>query len=319
MTAVLDGTIGNGEKGENDFINHDVESVASGGDTLDADDNLRGEVRCGGGADVVTVDPDDRVNADCENVTVAARGTRCTAQTRGLSACPARSSPRVLCFRLEGTLRLASVARVRTGKGARAGSCGSGTGLSTSRRDGRTVTVRSSRQARSLIRSKKRLSVRAQITSKATTQRRAVRTIRVLTVRARGEERDRGQVLTRLLIACLAVAMARRGAGRRDPDQHPRLRRQPLRARRRVRRSTPRPAATRTRTSTCSSAVRASRRRRHQHNFDRDQHHPEPHGVPAGTFSSIVARVVGVNGNLGRTASGSSSRPRRPSPTSPAR
>ena len=25
----------------------------------------------------------------------------------------------------------------------------------------------------------------------------------------------------------------------------------------------------------------------------------EPHGVPAGTFSSIVARVVGVNGNLG--------------------
>jgi Ca2+-binding RTX toxin-like protein len=189
VTAVLDGTTGNGEKGENDFINHDVESVAggSGGDTLDADDNLRGEVRCGGGTDVVAVDPDDRVNADCEEVQVAARGTRCTVQTRTVNMARSGSIKiRVFCASdARGALRLASVARVRTGKGRSRRVLPIGNrsfNLKAGRT--RTVTVRSSRQARRLIRSKKRLSVRARITSKATTQRRSVRTVRVLTVRA---------------------------------------------------------------------------------------------------------------------------------------
>ena len=189
VTAILDGSTGNGQKNENDFINHDVESVTtgSGGDTIDADDNLRGEVRCGGGKDVVAVDPEDRVNADCEDVQVAARGTRCTAQARTVNM--SRSGAikvRVFCASdSKGTLRLLSVARVRSGKGKSRRVVRIGNrSFSIKAAQTRSVTVRASRQARRLIRSKKRLSVRARIASKATTQKSTLRTSRVMTVRA---------------------------------------------------------------------------------------------------------------------------------------
>jgi Ca2+-binding RTX toxin-like protein len=189
VTAILDGSTGNGEKNENDFINHDVESVStgSGADTIDADDNLRGEVRCGGGSDIVAVDSIDRVNADCEDVQVAALGTRCTAQ--GSTVNMSRSGTirmRVFCAATaKGALRLTSVARVRSGKGRsrrilRIGS----KSFSLKAGQRRTVSVRASRTARRLIRSKKRLSVRALVSSKATTQKSTLRTRRVVTVRA---------------------------------------------------------------------------------------------------------------------------------------
>ena len=189
VTVTLDGRDGNGEKNENDFINHDVESVStgSGGDTIDADDNLRGEVKCGGGSDLVTVDPDERVDDDCETVRVFALGTRCTAQSGAVRM--TRSGAirvRVFCAATaRGTLRLQSVARVRLGKGrarriVRIGS------RSFSLRAGQrgSIAVRASKQARRLIQRKRRLSVRARISSKATTQRTTLRMNRVLTVRA---------------------------------------------------------------------------------------------------------------------------------------
>ena len=74
MTLI--GKDNNGERNEDDFVAHDVENVTTGrgGDTIDADDNLKGEVKCGAGADLVTADPDDRVASDCENVQVSRSG-----------------------------------------------------------------------------------------------------------------------------------------------------------------------------------------------------------------------------------------------------
>ncbi|MGH2979517.1 MAG: hypothetical protein ACRDLQ_07755, partial [Solirubrobacterales bacterium] len=190
VTVALDGKDKNGQANENDFINHDVESVTtgSGGDTIDANDNLSGEVKCGAGADVVTVDPDDRVAGDCENVRVAALGTRCTAARRTVRMTRSgRVRVRVFCAaEAKGRLRLQSLARIRLGKGrprrvVRLGS----RRFSLKAGQRRTISVRASRTARRLIRRKGRLSVRARVSSKAKTQRTTLRTSRVFTVRAR--------------------------------------------------------------------------------------------------------------------------------------
>jgi len=189
VTVNLDGQDGNGANQENDFINHDVENVTtgSGDDEIDADDNLPGDVKCGGGSDLVVVDPDDDVAGDCENVRVAALGTRCTAQS---SAVRMRRSGairvRVFCAAdARGRLRLQSSGRVRVRKGGprrvlRLGS----RRFSLKAGQRRTITVRASKRARRVIRSKKRLSVRARIAAKAKTQRRTLRTSKVFTVRA---------------------------------------------------------------------------------------------------------------------------------------
>jgi Ca2+-binding RTX toxin-like protein len=189
VTVSLDGAAGNGERSEDDFINHDVENVTtgSGGDTIDADDNLKGEVKCGAGTDIVTVDSDDRVAGDCETVRVAAFGTRCTASTASVRM--RRSGAigvRVFCgAAAKGTLRLQSIARVRSGKGRarRVLKLGSKS-FSLKAGQRRTISVRASKTARRYIQRKKRLSVRARISSKATTQRSTLRTSRVFTVRA---------------------------------------------------------------------------------------------------------------------------------------
>jgi hypothetical protein len=190
VTVALDGKDGNGERDEGDFINHDIENVTtgSGGDTIDADDNLPGEVKCGGGADVVTVDPDDRVDGDCENVRVAALGTRCTASS-GVVRMSRTGQIRVRVFcaaEARGRLRLQSLARVRLGKGRarrvlRLGS----KRFSLKAGQRRAVTIRPSKRARRFIQRKGRLSVRARIAAKAKTQRSTLRTSRVFTVRAR--------------------------------------------------------------------------------------------------------------------------------------
>ena len=106
VTVTLIGKDNNGERNEDDFVAHDVENVTtgSGGDTIDADDNLKGEVKCGAGADLVTADPDDRVASDCENVQVSALGTRCTASTDHRADVPVGCDPgaRLLCGNSQG-------------------------------------------------------------------------------------------------------------------------------------------------------------------------------------------------------------------------
>ena len=186
VTVTLIGKDNNGERNEDDFVAHDVENVTtgSGGDTIDADDNLKGEVKCGAGADLVTADPDDRVAGDCENVRVSALGTRCTASTG--SARMSKSGAigvRVFCAAAaKGTLRLQSVMPVRVGKRSARKVLKLGSkSFSLKAGQRRTITVKASKTARRYIQRKKRLSVRARISAKV--KKSTLRTSRVFTVK----------------------------------------------------------------------------------------------------------------------------------------
>lgn len=188
VTVNLEGKDGNGERTENDFIAHDVESVTTGrgGDTINADDNLNGEVKCGAGIDVVTADADDRVAADCENVRVSALGTRCSASAQ--SAKMSKSGAvrvRVFCaVTAKGKLQLQSVTRVRTGKSKarrviRVGS----KSFSLKAGQRKTITVKVSKAARRYIERKGRLSVRARISARAQGKKAALKSSSVFTVK----------------------------------------------------------------------------------------------------------------------------------------
>lgn len=188
VTVTLTGVDGNGERDENDFINHDVENVTtgSGDDEIDANDNLPGEVKCGEGSDLVTVDPDDDVAGDCENVRVAALGTRCTVQRRTTRMSrTGRIRIRLFCASAaRGTVRLRSLARQRVRGKRRIVKIGSRR-FSLRAGQNRRITIRASRAARRVIRRKKRLSVRAIVAARPRTQRSTLRTRTVFTVRAR--------------------------------------------------------------------------------------------------------------------------------------
>jgi Ca2+-binding RTX toxin-like protein len=188
VTVTLDGKDGNGERNENDFVNHDVENVTtgSGGDTINADDNLKGEVKCGAGTDAVTADPDDRVAGDCENVRVSAFGSKCTASTGSARMSRSGAIPvRVFCaVAAKGTLRLQSVARVRLGGKRKVLKLGSKS-FSLKANQRRTITVKASKGARRLIQRKKRLSVRARITAKGQVRKSTLKSSSVFTVKAR--------------------------------------------------------------------------------------------------------------------------------------
>jgi Ca2+-binding RTX toxin-like protein len=189
VSVNLDGVDKNGQSNENDFINNDVENVTTGRgpDTIDSDDNKRSEVRCGAGADAVTADPDDRVNADCENVQVSALGTRCSASTARVNMAKSGAIPvRVFCaVDAKGSLRLQSVARVRASKGKRRILKLGSKSFSLKAGQRRTITVRASKAARRYIQRKRRLSLRARVTARATGKKAALRSSSVFTVRAR--------------------------------------------------------------------------------------------------------------------------------------
>jgi Ca2+-binding RTX toxin-like protein len=191
VTVNLDGTDKNGQGNENDFIGNDVENVTtgSGGDTIDSDDNKRSRVKCGGGSDVVTADPDDVVDADCENKRVFALGTRCSASSGRVSMAKSGAiRVRVFCaVQAKGTLRLQSVMRVRAGKSKARKVLKLGSkSFSLKAGQRRTISVKASKAGRRFIQRKKRLSVRAKITAKAQGKSASLKSSSVLTVRARG-------------------------------------------------------------------------------------------------------------------------------------
>jgi Ca2+-binding RTX toxin-like protein len=186
VTVLLKGKDGNGEKNENDFVNHDVESVATGagGDTIDADDNLAGRVKCGGGADDVTADPDDRVDADCENVRVSALGTRCIASSGKVKLRGGKVPVRLFCaVTAKGKLTLKSAVRVKIGKKRKTLSLGAKS-FSLKAGQRKTISVKVSKRAARMIKRKKRLSVRATINAKPQGKAKALKTKSVFTVRA---------------------------------------------------------------------------------------------------------------------------------------
>jgi Ca2+-binding RTX toxin-like protein len=186
VTVVLEGKDGNGERNENDFINHDVENVTtgSGNDTIDADDNLKGEVKCGAGSDLVTADPDDRIAGDCENVRVSALGTRCTLSKNKVTMSKSGAiKVRLFCaVTAKGTVRLQSAVGVRVGSRRKVVKIGSKS-FSLKAGQRKTITVKASKVARRVIRRKKRLSVRGRVSAKTPAKKSATESSTVFTVR----------------------------------------------------------------------------------------------------------------------------------------
>ena len=139
----------------------------------------------------MTADPEDNVASDCESVRVSALGTRCTPAT-GSSRMSKSGAIRVRVFCAaagKGTLRLQSVARVRTGKGRgrRVLKIGSKS-FSLKAGQRKVVTVKASKAARRYIQRKKRLSVRGRITAKTVGKAKAstIKASRVFTVKGPG-------------------------------------------------------------------------------------------------------------------------------------
>ena len=190
VSVKLEGVDNNGERNEDDFINGDVESVTTGngGDTIDADDNKTGDVKCGGGTDIVTADPEDNVASDCESVQVSALGTRCS-PAKGTLRMSKSGAIRVRVFCAvagKGKLQLQSVARVRTGKGQGRKVLKIGSkSFSLKAGQRKVLTVKASKAARRYIQRKKRLSVRGKITAKTVGKAKAstIRASSVFTVK----------------------------------------------------------------------------------------------------------------------------------------
>lgn len=70
VSVTADGLANDGEAGENDLVQGDVESVVggSGDDTIVMRDGRAGTITCGAGTDSVVADDADTVAADCETV-----------------------------------------------------------------------------------------------------------------------------------------------------------------------------------------------------------------------------------------------------------
>ena len=153
-----------GEKGENDFVRTDMESVrtGSGDDNIDIADGATGLATCGAGTDSVTADPADVIGTGCEAEGVKQAGI-CVATSRSVTVSKSGVAPvRLTCaFNAKGKLSLVSKSRIKTGKGkARRLALGSKsfTGKGGKRT---TVKVKVSKAALKVIRRKGRLSVRS--------------------------------------------------------------------------------------------------------------------------------------------------------------
>jgi hypothetical protein len=179
-----------GQRGENDQVRTDVESVrtGSGDDNIDIGDGATGTATCGGGTDEVIADAVDVIGQGCEAEGVRQSGI-CVPSSR--TAPMSRSgvvSLRLNCaFNAKGSVRLRSAGRVKTGKGK-------GRLLNLGRKSftgklGRlTVKVKVTGSARRVIRQKKRLRVQAILAVRRDAANAAMRRNRTkLTVRASGK------------------------------------------------------------------------------------------------------------------------------------
>jgi hypothetical protein len=181
-----------GERGENDQVRTDVESVrtGSGDDRINISDGAAGSAVCGGGSDEVEADAADEIGSGCE-----AGGVRQSAACLPTSSGGLRMSGsgtvtlRLRCaFAARGSVQLRSVGRVKVGKGkARRMSLGR---KSFTGKAGQAVTVRVkvAQSARNAIKRRKRLRVEQTLTvrrdgTSASSSRKATKK---LTLRASG-------------------------------------------------------------------------------------------------------------------------------------
>jgi hypothetical protein len=152
-----------GERGENDQVRTDVESVrtGSGDDSINIADGAAGAATCGGGRDAVTADPSDEIGSGCEAEGVRQSGI-CVPTSRSVRmSSSGLVSLRMTCaFNAKGSVQLRSAGRVRTGKG-KARRLVLGRKSFTSKLGKLTVRIRVSKSGRSVIKRKKRLRVQA--------------------------------------------------------------------------------------------------------------------------------------------------------------
>jgi hypothetical protein len=164
VTVDTIGTPDDGQKGENDHVRTDVESVrtGSGDDNINILDGAAGAATCGGGTDEVRADLDDEIGSGCESGGVR-QSSICAPATRTVKM----SGSGVVSLRLRcltnarGSVQLRSASRVKAGKGkARRITLGrkSFTGKKGQRLN---VKVKVAKGARSIVKRKKRLRVQA--------------------------------------------------------------------------------------------------------------------------------------------------------------
>jgi Ca2+-binding RTX toxin-like protein len=181
------GTPNDGEKGENDLVRTDVESVrtGSGDDTIDISDGAAGAATCGAGTDSVTADALDEIGSGCEAGRIK-QAALCVATSRTVNVKGGVIPVRLSCaFSAKGTLRLESKSRVKTGKGkARKLVLGSKS-FTGKRNQITTVKVKPSKAALKVLRRKGRLSVRSQLRVRKDAANAAMRTTKTtFTVKA---------------------------------------------------------------------------------------------------------------------------------------
>ena len=153
-----------GEKGENDQVRTDIESVRTGAgdDKIDILDGAAGAATCGAGTDMVTADADDDIGAGCE----AGGVTQASICKPAVKTAPVSKSGtvtvRMRCgFSAKGTLQLKSAGKVKTGKG-KARKLTLGKKSFTGKKNQLvTVKVKMSKSARKALKGKKLLKAEA--------------------------------------------------------------------------------------------------------------------------------------------------------------
>jgi len=191
LTVDTTGSPGDGQRGENDVVNTDVESVRGGrgNDTINIADGATGSVDCGAGVDHVRADVSDEVGSSCEAENVRQSGvcvvTGRTARISSRGVVPVR----VVCaFTAKGSLDLGSVGRVRVGNKLRKLKLGRKSFVIKVGKP-QVVRVKASATARRAIKRNKRMKVRAVLKSRRDVATAATRTYRrTLTVKLRGKK-----------------------------------------------------------------------------------------------------------------------------------
>ena len=185
VTVDLEGTPDDGESGENDLVKASIESVrtGTGNDSVDTRDQVAGAISCGAGMDSVTADAQDRVAADCEGAAARALAV-CTTVNRAATA----SSTRVVRIALScstaasGRLVLETAGKFAVAKKRRRLRLGTKSFSVPGPRVQRVQVTISARGAR-LVTVRRKLRVRATITSRARAATRTLKTQRTFTLR----------------------------------------------------------------------------------------------------------------------------------------
>jgi Ca2+-binding RTX toxin-like protein len=185
------GTPNDGQRGENDHVRTDVESVrtGSGDDNINVLDGAVGTATCGGGTDEVRADLDDDIGSGCESGGVK-QSSICAPATRTvrMSKSGVVSLPLRCLTNAKGSVQLRSASRVKSGKG-KARRINLGRKSFTGKKGKRlNVRIKVAKRALSVVKRKKRLRIQASFSVRRDGSKAAMQSKRTtLTLRASGK------------------------------------------------------------------------------------------------------------------------------------